>query len=84
MDKVYFLIQCDYDHLEKSKKFLMDKTLFPATILTNGGDEDDGTDEDADTDKDEDEDKDMAKHPSADSDEDVYIEEVEWGYPTHG
>ena len=52
----------------------MDETLFPATILTNGWDEDDGTDEDADTD----EDKDMDKHSSVDNDEDFYMEEVDW------
>ena len=57
----------------------MDKILFPATITTDGCDEDDGTDEDADTDEDEDEDKDMGEDSSADSDEDVYEEENEWG-----
>ena len=31
----------------------MDKILFPATITTNGCDEDDGTGEDVDTDKDD-------------------------------
>ena len=29
MDKVYFLVQTACSHLEKIKKFLMDKTLFP-------------------------------------------------------
>ena len=57
----------------------MDKILFPATIMTDGCDEDDSTDEDADTDEDEDEDKDMGEDSSADSDEDVYEEENEWG-----
>jgi len=79
MDKVYFLLQRVCDQLEKSKKFLMDETLFPAKILTNGQDKDDCTDDDEDTDEDKDEDKEVGQHPSADSDENVYTKEDEWG-----
>ena len=77
MDKVYFLLQCSRDYLEKNKKFLMDVILFPATILLNGQDEVDATYQDEDANKEKYED--MSKHLSEYSDEGNYKKEYEWG-----
>ena len=85
MDKVYFLLHKACDHLEKSKKYLLDENLFPETISINGqdkgdatDDEDEDEDEDADN-RDEDDDKVMDQYPSEDiSDKDVYTKEDEW------